>query len=527
MPEDKKNEYDIIIKFGAGINSSASEDEIGDREAADGFNYELDLNNSNLVRRKPFDLIGQVPNGSQIRGGATLQKVDGTISFLIQAGDTVYEWDGLTTFTSVGTVNVNANLRGRLEHNWLLDDKVFITDLSLQQQVMEWDGATFQPMSHNLTGLFKAKYCSVSGERALFSNVVSNSVATPNILVASEISDNTSLSITDRPSSSLGEGDPFYVVTPDLKGINGLVDAFGFITVSTENGSIFTLTGSSAKDFKIGNLYPRSFASGDESLIFAGNDILYGRPGRIESVVASDKYGDVQNDDISNPIADKIRTYYDWTAVYNSRFQRVYFYPDGQSKIFTLFKPIKDSSQPKYSPWVEWNTQHESSFNPTFMMNMLDPLDGLEYTFFGDSSGNLYRMEGLGDSGDAGTAEIIMERLSGSLTIPADQEAFKVEGYIKYRKNLDATIELIFEYAGYNIFNQTVTVSIFQADANYYGGEIYYGGEFFYGVKFEGKLTRKKIMVAGRGSDIQLRVRTTGVNDIEISEVGIKFNAAT
>ena len=62
--------------------------------------------------RGPFDEIGTAPNGSEIRGFATLLKTDGTETMLVQAGPTVYKWDG-TAFTNVGTVNQLAQLRKR------------------------------------------------------------------------------------------------------------------------------------------------------------------------------------------------------------------------------------------------------------------------------------------------------------------------------------------------------------------------------------------------------------------------------
>ncbi|MGI9626720.1 MAG: hypothetical protein ACR2QM_07785, partial [Longimicrobiales bacterium] len=263
----------IILKFGGGVHSRASEDEIDPRECASGQNFQLDLENREFMPRDPFDLLGTTPNGSEIRGGGQLQKADGTISTLVQAGDTVYKWDG-TTFTSVGTVSTSAKLRGWQEQNWQLDDKLLLTDLALIEPVKEWDGTTFQDIAHNLTGDFIAKYCFVSNERAFFGNVISNSVATPHMLVGSERSDYLTLSVSDRPSSALNEGDAFFLLTPDLRPINGLVEAFQTIIMSSLNGSIWLLEGQSSKDFSIRELYPRSGAVADESLAYIGNDVV-------------------------------------------------------------------------------------------------------------------------------------------------------------------------------------------------------------------------------------------------------------
>ena len=112
-------ENTVVLKFGGGVHSRASEEDIDLRECSTGENFDLDLQNFHLRRRKAFSTLGQVPNGSEIRGFASLKDSSGNISMLVQAGDTVYEWDG-TDFTSRGTVAATAKLRGRISQNWLL-----------------------------------------------------------------------------------------------------------------------------------------------------------------------------------------------------------------------------------------------------------------------------------------------------------------------------------------------------------------------------------------------------------------------
>ena len=80
-------EFDVSIKFGGGLHTRASEDEIDGREAADGRNFQLDAQNRELRNRKPFDLIGTVPNAAEIRGGGSLLKSDGTVSTLFPSHD--------------------------------------------------------------------------------------------------------------------------------------------------------------------------------------------------------------------------------------------------------------------------------------------------------------------------------------------------------------------------------------------------------------------------------------------------------
>ena len=83
-PEDKT----VVIKFGGGVHSRAPADEINPRECASGKNFVLDMQNTQMGPRPPFDLIGTVPNAGEIRGFVSLLKTDGTVSFLVQADDT-------------------------------------------------------------------------------------------------------------------------------------------------------------------------------------------------------------------------------------------------------------------------------------------------------------------------------------------------------------------------------------------------------------------------------------------------------
>lgn len=524
-------DLDLVIKFGGGLHTRASEDEIDPREAADGQNFLLDLENRELRNRKPFDLIGTVPNGADIRGGFTLLKADGTVSTCIQAGTAVYEWNGEDGFTLVGTVSATARLRGHWRtHNFTLDDKVIITDLELADVVKEWNGTTFQSVTFinqddGSIGSFYAKYCTVSNERAIFANVRDITGAIPHMVVGSERSHFEKISVADRPASSLSEADPFFLLSPDLRPINGLQEAFGTTVISTEQGQIFNLTGSSAKDFAFSDFYPGSAASGAESVAYVGNDIIYGRRGRIESVKDTDRFGDSEADDLTKPVADAVEDYADWTIVYNSRLNRAYAFPTGVSECWALNTAMRGG---ELSPWMRWTTNHPMAFQPTFVMSMLDPLTGLEFTALGDAAGRFYRLEGSGSAGDGGSSDIATEWLTRLFAVPLDAEAYHIEGFLKYRKSVAATVTLNFEFAGYTASNEQITISIPAiTDAPHFGGDHYFGGEVYFGVAFENRLVRQKFMVPGQSSDMQVRVEVEGANNFAINEIGLRFKAAS
>ena len=527
-------EFDVTLKFGGGLHTRASSDEIDERECAAGQNFALDLEDREFTNRRPFKLLGTAPNGSEVRGFAQLLKTDGSTSMLVQAGTAVYEWDGTSFSASKGTVNSAAKLRGRLEHNWQLADKVLITDLNLQENLLEWDGTTLAQSSLSGVTDFKAKYCFISNERAIFAHINENSVALEHVIAASALSDYTTLSL-QIPSSALAISDPFQLLVPDLRAINGLVEAFGLIVASTAKGSLFKITGNSAKTdetgfdgYAIDELYPRSGASGEESLAFVGNDIFYGRPGRMESVARTDKFGNVETDDLSVQISDQIDMFDSWTTAYNSRLQRVYFFPANEAQVWVLHKPLLSRDITKravISPWSKWTTQHSSSFNPTAVMPMLDPVTNEEYVYFGDSSGNFYQLEGV-DSGDAGSASIIASRTSRVFTVPLDTQAFDIEGWIKYRKDAAATVTITVLWQGMSVYNQSKTIALPAASGVFYGGSVYYGGSFYYGSATQ-QLTRQVFTVPGKSNEFQVKVEIEGTSNFRINEIGLRFKAAS
>jgi len=523
-------ETDLVLKFGGGVHSRAPADEIQDRECVTGQNFDIDLQDTQLRPRLPYDKIGTCPNQEEIRGMASLLLPNGNTSMLIQAGSTVYEWNG-SNFTSVGTVNANSRLRGHIWHNWQLDPAVvLITDIELADVVMQWDGTTLSDVAFTdeddvSYSPFKAKYCIIQNERAIFANVV-DKVATdlPHMMVGSKVSDYENITVSNKPSSALGDDDPFYILTPDLRYINSFLYAFEVVIASTQQGQIFKMVGSSAKDFAIQSLYPSSGVAGDEAMRYVGNDVYYGRQGRIESLASNDKFGNVETDDLSRDIFDKIEDYNEWVITYNERTQRVYCYPPNNAEIWTIYKPLVNSG---ISPWSRYRTSHSMNFNPSTIMNAYDPQDGLEYVFMGDLNGNLYRMEGTPSGGDGGLNKVGTERLSKMITIPKDAEAFNIEGWIRYRKITPVTVTLSFEFQGDHIYTHYIHVDLEGASGGaFYGGAYYYGGESYYGTDTR-KFKREKMGIPGKSGEFQIRVAANTKDDFAISEIGLRFTVAS
>lgn len=529
MPQTIKGDRDPLkLRFGGGLHSRASEEDIDPRECAAGENFTLDADNFQFRPRLPFDLLGTLPNGAEVRGAATLLKSDGSVSTLIQGGNTVYEWTAGPTFTSRGTVNANAKLRGRLEHQWQKDDEVIITDLNLAEEVHKWDGTTFSQVAFTdenqaAFGVFRARYCYVDKERAVFANIHDNGTNTPHLIIGAKRGDYTEITVIDRPSSALNEQDPFFLLEPDLYRVNGIIEAFGLIITSSHGGNLYKLTGSSAKDFAFDILAERSAAAGEEAIAQTVNDIVYGRQGRIESVFATERFGDVESNNLSFWIEDLIEGVAEWEIAHNKRTSRTFFHPSGESLMYVLHHPVLERFQAELSPWSKITTQHSFAFQPTLMMPVLSPIDKLEYILMGDASGNVYLMEGTKSGGDGGTAAVRATRTSGLVSASAEGKIHDINGWVRYRKNLAATLTLTAIFSGEHKLEETKTIPLDNVSYDpVYGSTAYYGTTKYYGTETD-RLDRKRFEIPGAGNDFQLKTEVDDTDDWTINEIGVRF----
>ena len=530
MPRQFREEGAEILRFGGGRNTRASEDQIHPLECTDGENFILDPGNGEFRPRPPIDLVGTVPNGAEIRGFVTLRKTDGTVSLLVQAGANVYEWDG-SNFTLVGTVSASARLRGTSEAFWALADKVLIADVNLAEEIHEWDGSTFsqttflQSDGSTPFGSFRCRYIVVDREIAFYGNIYQSAQAFPHLLVGSQQSNYLIVSASDRPSSALGADAPWFLPMPQLKPINGMASAMGILAISQEKGAFEYLAGSSAKDYSMTKLHDGSGAVGRESVVSTGNDIVYGAASHIESLQSTDKFGNVEYDDLSFKISADIEAFNDWTLVYNPRVRRIYCFPEGASEVHVLHTDFIGS---EFSPWSKWTTQHSFSLQSTASMMCRDPVDGLEYVFMGDAFGNVYKLEGTGLSGDAGSAEIIARRVSMLYQAQLNAKAFNINGWLTHRKRLANEVSLRFMFAGQHVHDVQKTVDLAAVSYNTpYNGPVYYGGNFYYGTRQENRLVRQLWGTPGQANAFQIEVKVEGTNEFAIPELGFRYDSAS
>ena len=527
-----RNQAQIV--FGGGLNTRGNAEAIDPREAADGQNFDLDVDSDDFAPRQGFTLLATAPGGP-INGFAQLRKSTGAITTLIQSGTTVYAWDGASGFASKGTVASGARMRGPLEANYIEGDYAVVTDLALQDVVKKWDGTNFADLPIAGPASFRAKYCRIVDERAIYANVVT-ATATPHVVCGSARSAPGTITVVNRPASSLNDSDPWFLPIPDLRPVNGMEEGFRTLLFSTDRGKLWALLGSTAKDYSIDSLNSDASASGSEAMVSIGNDIAFGRDGAIDSVVGVQEFGDVQTDDLSAWIADLARAYTAWTLVYNRRLRRLYVFPSGGSELFVFHRAIADRNKQyvtdpgqaakikPVSPWSKWRTQHAMSFQPTTVWRMLRPSDGKEFVYMGGSEGQIWQLEGE-VSTDAG-ASIRAERLSYLLRAPAG-ELMDLKGFVFYRKRDAVSLEAAFQQAGSAVRDTSIAMALPLAAASaYFGGPYHFGGPIHFGPQSRDRLYRQYFSAAGKADLLQLRLAVQSQADFAVARIELDAPAA-
>lgn len=506
-------------------------------ECIEGYNCELGFNQTSFRPRKPFDLMGTATNAGQINGIMQLIKNDDSETTLIQANDTVYDWDGSSTFTSKGTVSSASRLR--LTH-WPLDDYGIITDLTKNTVVKKWDGTTLSTLTTGIepTDLY-AKYAVVHLGRVWLFNITAGT-DTPHLIAASEFETPTNYDVATRPASGLTT-EPVFMTTPDLLPINGVVLWQGILIVSTKGGRLWKLTGSDSSDFAWTDFYNGSAAEGTETMASIGNDVVYmKRDGVIESLVATDRFGDVSANDLSKWIrsltseADAANT----ISVYDQSRQKVYFFA-GSNKLLVFFKDLLDSG---LSPWMLYKTDHASSFS-TVAASYIREAGGNSasdsYVYWGDDSGNIYRMDGtgLGDNGDTDVETTrksgFIQRYESDLTDsgrvgyqkkPKHTRKPKLKGRIYYRRVSSTSLIVEAEWADDFATNRsTITLEgpTTSDAASYFGGSAYFSGLFYFNTGFALSHTNatKGWSALGRGPGVYILTSITTKQEFDVIKI--------
>lgn len=512
--------------FGGGLNEQIAPHL---HEAAAGsYNFDLSKDTYQLRPRRPFDLADTLPNGGQVNGIMQLVTRAGNESTLVHGNGQVYRWYGSATFSVAGSCATVSQLR---DTYWSLDDYLVITDLQKSTVVKKWDGTTFGTQTTGLGSDLYAKYALVHLGRVWLFNV-KTTTDTPHLMVASAFENPTSYSTAIRAGSSSAStgNEAFYMLTPDLRPINGACLFHGNLVISTEGGAIYKLTGSDARDFKWVDFFAGSQVVGDEGMVNMGNDVAYMRKGgNIERLLAVENSGDVSTDDLSRWIPDTVRDLASAIAVYDQTNQKVLFFVT--DKILVFFKDIfyggavapnddNRANRAALSPWSVYRTQYaDAALSSIKAAKYMRRPGTSEYTvYFGDASGRLLDVNGEGD-GDIGSVDIVTQRKTRFLDERdgIDFQAHILRGEIEYRRTTECSISLTFEYGdSYRTSDVSITLKgpPSGSGVGYFGGAAYFGGAFYFSqaFSFSDNVSHQRFSPAGRGSGATLTVSSeTGV----------------
>jgi hypothetical protein len=507
----------VKVFYGAGLNENQYPHP---SEAASGsYNFDLRKDSSYLFPRVPFDVLATATNGADGRGLLQLIKRDDTETTLVQAGDTVYKWDGATTFTSKATlVTAVSQLR---DTYWSLGDYLVITDLQKHTPVSKWDGTTFSTLTTGLGSSLFAKYGIVHKGRVWLFNV-KTTTDTPHLMVASAFENPISYSTTDRAVSTtfVTGSEAFYMLTPDLKPINGVGTFHGDLVISTEKGRLFRLSGSSSIDYKWTEFYANSFAIGNEAMTDGGNDLYYMRSGgNIESLTATQQYGDVSVDDLSRWIPDTVKNLTSAIAVYDRTNQKVLFFTG--NSVLVLYKDLllggcvvdETGNKAKLSPWSVYKTSHSSGFNTSAAKYIRLPGTMNYSVLFTDTSGRIYDLNGAGSNGDSGNTNITSIRKTRFLGKESGLDFRRKipEGVVRYTRTRSCVVSVEFDWSDeYNTSTSRLTLNQTTAglDGPYFGGGFYFGDSVYFGPEtaIAGVKSKKQFSPVGRGEVVNMTV---------------------
>jgi len=348
-----------------------------------------------------------------------------------------------------------------------------------------------------------AKYCIVHNGRNWLFNLTTGNNKNPHMLVGSFFEDAENYSTSQRAA----DGSPipeaaFYMLTPDLRAINGVALFNRQLIISTAGGRLFRLTGFDTTNYSWISYYSGSRAVGTETVANIGNDIVYMREGgNIESVIATDTSSDIQANDMSRWIQTTVKDLEESITVYDQNNQKVLFFVTG--KVLVLFKDVLFSKQ--VSPWSVYKTSLAFNFNTNAAVYIRRPGKTTYSIYFGDDIGNIYDLNGSG-IGDNSTTIITYRK-----TRILDEINFKNQwliGRIQYRRIGDSEVTLSFDWSNeYNKTESTIKMKGPLAGETFpvYGGAYYYGNpSIVYGGSFKAKISHANFSPTGKADGVKI-----------------------
>lgn len=422
----------------------------------------------------------------------------------------LYKWDGTTVSRLKSTLTVGSPQSATLTcsgslatatvttHGYATGDLVTIaganeTEYNGEHQITVTGANTFtypmvcstSPATGTITAdkgvELKAKYSLVHDNRVWLFNVVADGEPFPQMILASAFEDAEDYDNATRGGfAGPTANDAFFVLSPDLKPVNGAAEFFSKLIISTVNGKLFVLDGNDATNYTFREFYPRSGARGNEGMINIGNDLVYFRQGKaFESLVATDEFGDVAADDLSRWIPNTIKELNAPIVTYDQANQRVYLFDADYEGVLVYDKEFANSPkalEAGLSPWSSWKTTMLNKWVTKAATEIRPDADSNTTVYWGDNAGNIYNMNGVGLLGDGGSAVINTNRKSRVITEMNTYDEVMI-GRLEYQRLFSVDVDLEFAWLD-ELNNATVTLTLKPstdfAEAAHWGGEFYW-----------------------------------------------------
>lgn len=527
----------LILTFPHGLNETVTP---RPGECIEGYNFDLLAFRNSLNPRMPFDLKGTAPNAGKITSFLQLVKRDNTETTLVVAGTTAYQWDGSSTFTAKTTgLTTDALLRGAY---WSLGDYLVISDLNLSNVLATWDGSSWATMTHTgIAGNLFAKFAIVHLDRVWLFNIKVGAQSFPDMVLACAFEDPTNWDSSTRGGpSTIGGGafvtglEAFYLKMPDLKPINGVCLFQSQIVISTDKGRMWTLSGTSSKDFSIVDFKDTDPAIGTDTVVAIGNDIVYPRQGAaIQLLYATLNFGNVLGAGLAHWIPFSLTNVSVFNKiVYDATNQRALFFVNG--KVLVLYKDILAQDRGALldgpSPWGAYVTQDSASFNTSDAAYMLRPGSSVYSVFFGDSNGRIFDLYGTNSSGDAGSANSAVKLYRKSRHIgvevlnPWPYIEENITGHVRYRRLAQTALTISLDWDDeYSTTQNVLTLKGPPANdpAPYFGGSFYFGGTSYFNQGFSAaaRMASMNINPGGKGPGFFVSVTANCGTPIQVDQI--------
>ena len=245
----------------------------------------------------------------------------------------------------------------------------------------------------------------------------------------------------------------------------------------------------------------------------------------------------IETDDVSRFVSGDIEEVRSWTAAYNPRVQRGYFWPENGNEVWAFSNSLYTPSQKLIrtargpgrpsglSPWSKWTTNFgNADFRQTAVQLMRRASDKLDVIWFGDSQGRIFELEGDGLK-DGGSENVVASRTSGIIELPRGG-IFDVKGIVKYRRLFGATLTLTFLFGGDTVKDESQTIT-FPAPTGVpvYGGDLYYNKDQHYSAPFKRRIFHQSFRSPGKSSFFQVRAAVTGA-EYDITEIYLEIAPA-